>query len=256
MSNSKIAAQLYTLRDFMKTPKDIATTLAKVKKMGYDAVQLSGLGPIDPKQLQVIVEREQLTVAATHVSFERMQDDIEAVINEHKLWNCRYVGIGGLPGAYQTSREGYERFAKEASVVAKVLDDNGLRFIYHNHHFEFQKFGDAIGLEILYRESDPKVFDFELDTYWVQTGGGDSAAWIRKFKDRMKVIHLKDMSITEDRKQVFAEIGEGNLNWPSILEACREIGIEWYIVEQDTCQRDPFESLAISLRNLKVMSLQ
>ncbi|WP_231571708.1 sugar phosphate isomerase/epimerase family protein [Gordoniibacillus kamchatkensis] len=68
-------------------------------------------------------------------------------------------------------------------------------------------------------------------------------------KDRMKVVHLKDMAIVGDQ-QVFAEIGEGNLNWPAILEACEETGVEWYVVEQDVCRRDPFESLAISYRAL------
>jgi sugar phosphate isomerase/epimerase len=55
---------------------------------------------------------------------------------------------------------------------------------------------------------------------------------------------------------LMAEVGEGNLNWPAILEACRQAGVEWYIVEQDTCQRDPLESLRISLRNLQAMGLR
>jgi sugar phosphate isomerase/epimerase len=71
-------------------------------------------------------------------------------------------------------------------------------------------------------------------------------------KGRMGVVHLKDLEII-DYKQVFAEVGEGNLNFKAIIEACREIGVEWYVVEQDECRRDPFESLAISLRNLKAL---
>jgi sugar phosphate isomerase/epimerase len=57
-------------------------------------------------------------------------------------------------------------------------------------------------------------------------------------------------------EQLMAEVGEGNLNWPAILQACREAGVEWYIVEQDICQRDPLESLGISLRNLQAMGLR
>ena len=70
----------------------------------------------------------------------------------------------------------------------------------------------------------------------------------------MHIVHLKDMAI-KDGQQVFAEVGEGNLEWPEILQACREAGVEWYLVEQDTCQRDPFESLEISLRNLHRLGL-
>jgi sugar phosphate isomerase/epimerase len=70
----------------------------------------------------------------------------------------------------------------------------------------------------------------------------------------MQVVHLKDMAIVENN-QVFAEIGEGNLNWPAILQACRDSGVEWYVVEQDTCLRDPFESLAISYSYLQKLAI-
>ena len=88
----------------------------------------------------------------------------------------------------------------------------------------------------------------------MQHGGADPAAWVRKVAGRMPVVHLKDMVILEG-KQIMAEIGEGNLNWPAILGACKETKVEWYAVEQDVCQRNPFESLKISYDNLKAMGL-
>ncbi|HEX6970592.1 MAG TPA: sugar phosphate isomerase/epimerase, partial [Limnochordia bacterium] len=173
---------------------------------------------------------------------------------EHRLLGCEYVAIGGLPREYRQA-EGYRRFAKEASEVARRLRDGGLTFAYHNHSFELEKFDGRTGLEILYAESDPTVFMSEIDTYWIQHGGGDPAAWIRRLKGRAPLVHLKDM-VMRGREQLMAEVGEGNLNWPAILDACREAGTVWYIVEQDVCQRDPFESLAISLRNLHAMGLR
>jgi sugar phosphate isomerase/epimerase len=92
----------------------------------------------------------------------------------------------------------------------------------------------------------------------VQHGGADPAAWIRGLKNRMPVIHLKDMvmmNADNGVQQFMAEVGEGNLNWQAILDACREADVEWYAVEQDICQLDPFESLAISYRNLQAMGL-
>jgi sugar phosphate isomerase/epimerase len=249
-----LAAQLYTLREFTKTPQDIASTLKKVREMGYEAVQLSALGPIPTQDLKAILEREKLAVAATHASFEKMRDDPQAILAEHKTLGCEHTAIGGLPQAYRNA-EGYSRFAKEASAVAKRLADGGLTWGYHNHSFELQKFNGRTGLEILYSESDPKVFTAEIDTYWITHGGGDPAQWIRSLKGRIPLVHLKDMVMGDD-KQLMAEVGEGNLNWPAILDACREAGVKWYIVEQDICQRDPFESLAISLRNLKKMGLK
>ena len=147
------------------------------------------------------------------------------------------------------------KFAKDASEVGKRLAEGGLVFSYHNHSFELEKFDGRTGLEILYEESDPEYFHSELDTYWIQHGGGDSAVWIRKLKGRAQIVHLKDMAM-RGSTQLFAEVGEGNLNWPAILDACMDAGVEWYIIEQDTCQRNPFESLGISLRNLKAMGIQ
>ncbi len=259
MGKSVIAAQMYTLREFCETPEGISNSLKKVREIGYEAFQTSGLGPIDPHELKEIMDREGLTMCATHVSFDRLKNDIDAVISDHKLWNCKYVGLGAMPGEYSGSKEGYIKFAKEISQIAKTLKDNGLQFIYHNHDFEFEKFDGKTGLQILLEECDRSVVDFEIDTFWVQAGGGDPAQWIRNVKGNMKVVHLKDMVMGRtngERKRLMAEVGEGNLNWPAIIDACRDIGVEWYVVEQDVCQRDPFESLAISFRNLKAMGLE
>src|SRR5688572_32942725 len=96
MPDSRLAAQLFTLREYTQTPTDIAKTLARVKKLGYDAVQLSALGPIDPKELASILSNEGLTCCATHVSLDRMKNETSAVIDDHKLWNCEYTAIGGF----------------------------------------------------------------------------------------------------------------------------------------------------------------
>ena len=254
MPTSQIAAQLYTVRDFTKTPADIAESLKKVKQLGYDAVQCSALGPIETAELKQLVDGEGLTICATHTDYERMRTAPQSVIDEHQFLGCKYVAISSIPGSNR-SAEGFARFAKEASEVAHRLADGGLVVSYHNHSFELERFDGRTGLEILYDESDPDLLKSELDTYWIQHGGGDPAAWIRNLKGRIPTIHVKDMEM-QGSTQLFAEVGEGNLNWTAILEACKESGVEWYIVEQDTCQRDPFESLGISLRNLKEMGVE
>ncbi|WP_245856145.1 sugar phosphate isomerase/epimerase family protein [Paenibacillus rigui] len=248
----QIAAQLYTLREHLKTPEDIAATLKKVKQIGYNAVQVSGVGPIDNQALKDLADQEQLTICATHIPFSDLTDKLDEVIAKHQLWGCKYVGLGGLPQEYRASREGYSSFAKLATDIGRKLKEAGLTFIYHNHDFEFVKFDGKTGMDILLEETDPSTVDFELDVYWVQAGGADPAEWIRKVEGRMKVVHLKDMIVTGPREPRFAEVGEGNMNFTRILEACEDIGVEWAAVEQDqTYERDPFESLAISLRNLQ-----
>ncbi len=261
MPEFMLAAQLYTVRDFTKTPKELAATLHKVRQMGYQAVQASAIGPIAPEEFKALLDSEGLTLCNTHTDYGRLLNDLPAVIAEHKLWNCRHVAIGSMPSAFRGQGEaGFRAFARAANEIGRKLYDAGLTFSYHNHSFEFVRFGQRTGLDVIFEESDPRYLQAEIDTYWVQHGGGDPAAWVRKMRGRMPVVHLKDMVIIQGEEwmgqQTMAEIGEGNLNWPAILEACREAGVQWYAVEQDTCQRDPFESLAISYNNLHAMGLR
>ena len=254
MAGSVIGAQLYTLREFTQTPADIATTLKKVAAMGYEAVQVSGFGPIGKKELRTILDGEGLKCAATHVGFGGMLDEFDRVVDEHKILGCEYPAIGGMPGQYRKDEAGIHRFAKDASEVAARFKEHGMTFGYHNHSWELQKYGDKLALQILIDECTPDV-TFEIDTYWIQHGGGCSVVWINKVPGRIPLIHLKDMAMS-DGEQIMAEIGEGNLDWPGILAAAKQAGTVWYLVEQDECRRDPFESLAISLTNLRAMGLE
>jgi len=253
MAASVIAAQMYTLREFCKTPADITASLKKVKKIGYDAVQLSGLGKIDAKELAGILKGEGLTVAATHDSFDRMKNHPQEVIAELRLWGCKYTALGGF-FEQTTSASDWVDFANSFNPVAKKLAAAGIKVGYHNHSHELAHYGGKPALQILLDYFNQDVW-MEIDTYWIAHGGGDPAAWINKVAGRIPCIHFKDLVISAKREQQMAEVGEGNLNWAAILEACRAAKVEWYIVEQDTCQRDPFESLAISLKNLKSWGL-
>lgn len=244
---------MYTVREFTKTPAGVAESLAKLKAAGYEAVQLSGLGPIDTRELARMLDGEGLVAAATHVGWDRYRNDIDNVVEEHKILGCRHTAVGSMPQSYRTP-EGVSQFAREASEVAARLAAEGISFSYHNHDFEFEKFDGRTLMQRLIDESDP-LLGMEIDTYWVQAGGGDPAAWVRKVKGRIPLVHLKDMAKV-GRESVMAEVGEGNLNWPAILEACRDAGVEWYCIEQDICRRDPFASLAISLRNVRAMGLR
>ncbi len=254
MPPSQLAAQLYTLREFTKTPADIAVTLKKVKQIGYDAVQCSGMGAIDPNELAAMLQGEGLTCCATHVPFDRMKAQTQAVIDEHKRWGCEYTAIGGYFPTSPTAAD-WHQFARDYSALAQPFKGSGLSIGYHNHSHELARCeGKKTGLQILLDELDPAVW-WEIDTYWIAHGGADPIQWIQKVSGRMPCVHLKDMAITPQREQLMAEVGEGNLNWPGILPACRDAGVKWYIVEQDICQRDPFESLKISFNNLKAMGL-
>ncbi|MCY0874947.1 MAG: sugar phosphate isomerase/epimerase [Firmicutes bacterium] len=249
MKRNTIAAQLYTLRDHLKTPEQIASSLQRVRAIGYEAVQVSGLGPIDPVELKALTDDSGLQICATHVSYDSLKNHLPDVIRTHQLWACEYVGLGMLPEVYRNSKEGYEAFVREFSEIGRHLADHNLHLVYHNHDLEFVRFDGVTGLDLLLQGASPQTYSLELDTYWVQAGGASPIEWIEKAAGQLKVIHLKDMAV-DGRTAVMAEIGEGNFNWPAIIEACRNSGVQWYAVEQDVCKRDPFESLAISFSYL------
>lgn len=253
MKDMKLAAQLYTIREYLKTPNEIEIALKKIKNIGYEGIQVSGMGEIAHDDMRRILNETGLKVCSTHIPFKRLQKNINDVIYQHKLWECPNIGVGMIPVEYEKSEEGYTRFAREASKIGVELAKQGFRFTYHNHKFEFEKMNGRLALNILAEESDLSGFDFLLDTYWIQAGGGDVAQWIYKMDGRIKVIHFKDMRINDD-KQLMAEVGEGNLNWKQIVKACEETSIEWIAVEQDDCYgEDPFECLKTSFHNLKKM---
>lgn len=246
MKVEQIAAQMYTLRQFTQTEEDIYKTLKKVSEIGFKAVQLSGMAKIDTKLLKSMLDEFSLTVCATHIPYERLKNELDAVIEEHKILGCKHIVIPSAPREYR-SGEGFVKLAKEANEIGKKLKDVGITLSYHNHSFEFKKHNGKTWLEILFENSEPTFLEAEIDTYWVQFAGANVEKWIRKLKDRMSLIHLKDMEMLEEKQQIMSEIGNGNLDWEGIIAACEEANIEWYIIEQDVCQMDPFESLKISL---------
>jgi sugar phosphate isomerase/epimerase len=198
-----------------------------------------------------LCQQNNLVIASSHTNWDRFLNQLDEVIDIHRLWNCRHPAIGGLPPAY-FSLEGLERFLEELQPVVERLSQAGMDFSYHNHSHELARFSGKTWLARLYEAASPRLLKAEIDTYWIQAGGGDPAQWVRRCAGREPLLHLKDMAVTPAREQRMAEVGEGNLNWPAILQEARQGGVEWYLVEQDdTYGRDPFESLAISYQNLQ-----
>ena len=234
MSKLVAGAQLYTVRNFTNTMEEVTETLKKVADIGYKTVQISGFGPVDMKEVARVCEGEGLEVAATHTGWNNFLEDLDGVIEEHKTLGCSHPAIGGLPGEYR-NKEGVKRFVDELTPIAEKLGEAGMDFSYHNHSQELAKCNGKTWLAMLYEQAPADVLKAEIDTYWIQAGGGDPAQWIRKCAGREPLVHFKDMVCTFEREQKFAEVGEGNLNWDAIIEACRDSGVEYALVEQDNC---------------------
>ncbi|MCL2187909.1 MAG: sugar phosphate isomerase/epimerase [Defluviitaleaceae bacterium] len=245
----KIGAQLYTVRQFTQTAKDFAETIKKVADIGYRHVQISGIGNLPANEVADICNTNGIDIVLTHTAPDRVRDDILNVIDEHHIMGAKYIGIGSMPAEYERSADGVHHFIEDFTPAINEITAADMKFMYHNHAFEFEKYNNKRMIEYL-MDGAPQM-GFTLDTYWVQYAGGAPAAWIRKLKGRIPVIHLKDMAIVEDRQRM-CEVMEGNLNWSTIFASTIEGGVEYGMVEQDDCYgRDPFESLKISYDHLR-----
>ncbi|HUK83488.1 MAG TPA: sugar phosphate isomerase/epimerase [Verrucomicrobiae bacterium] len=251
MKINQVAAQLYTVRDFCKTPADIAASLKKIRAIGYQAVQLSGLGPIAETELTRMLTRERLTCCATHEPSEEILNEPERVVAHLQKLGCHLTAYAWPAGIKFDTLADVTAFAARLNAAGKALHDAGMVLCYHNHHIEFRRVGGRVVLEILFAETDPRYLQGEPDTYWVQHGGGDPVEWCARLKNRLPIIHLKDYIVTAENKPTFAEIGNGNLNWKKIIPAAEAAGCQWFCVEQDTCPGDPFDSLKQSFDYIK-----
>jgi sugar phosphate isomerase/epimerase len=256
-----IGAQMFTLREYCKTPSDIAASCARVKKMGYDGIQASaaGFNDIAADELKKILDGEGLQCAATHRGLDAMRDDPQKQIDWHQTVGCKYTAIGGTRFGEEGVAGDWEKFAAEYSTVTKTLDDAGLHAGYHNHSHELVTLARGLTpLDILIGKCQPHVW-FEIDVYWIAHGLGDPAAWVDKVASsgagRIPCVHYKDGTVNAKREHKMMPVGEGNLNWPRINEACARAGVEWYLVERDSGEHDPFDALQISLDNLRAMGL-
>jgi sugar phosphate isomerase/epimerase len=247
----QVAAQLYSLKGHTDTEADIAMSLKRVKAMGYDAVQVSGLGPIDPKMLASMLSDNGLVCCATHEPSDNILDKPAEVIEKLKILKCYHTAYPYPGGVDLHSEQEVTGWIKRLDAVGKIYREAGITLSYHNHHVEFRKLGGKLILDRIFDQTDPANLKAELDTYWVQYGGGDPVTWVKKYSGRQPLIHLKDYMIDEDFKPQYADIGAGNLDMPAIICAAEKAGVEWFIVERDPAPGDPFESLQASYDYLR-----
>lgn len=248
--DKRIGAQLYTVCKSIQTIKDFDESCKKIKEMGYQIIQISGT-PLAAADMKPIVDKYNLKVVVTHKDYEVFRDNPERIIDYNKTLDCELCGISYMPKNYRESSESVSEFIAGMNQAAEKLRKEGLYLGYHNHAFEFTKMDGKFMMDRLIEETDPENVKFIVDTYWLQFGGMNPESFIRKLGKRAVAVHFKDLKVDKNNKVEMAEIGEGNLDWDAIIQACEEAGTKWALVEQDVCQRNPFESLKMSYDYLK-----
>jgi len=252
--------QAWTVRDFLGNEEQLRETYRKIAEIGYKSVQAGAPQFMSTQEFQDLLQENGLVNTSSYSDFGRLKtdkDEMKRAVANARIYNTRYIGLGTIPDEYRNTLDGFKRFAKEMNEIAAELKKEGYGLLYHHHALEFLSFGGGLnGMDILTDETDPDGVFWTLDTHWLASGGVDLVYWINKLKNRMPIIHFKDYGIgtgtelIEGVCKTFAEVGEGNINWPPVIEACRNAGIEHAIVEQDSCPGNPFDSLRISFENM------
>lgn len=247
---TKLAAQLYTVRDHLKTDEDFAQSMKKIADIGYRYVQISGIGDISWPKMKEALDANGLKCVITHVKLEDILEDPETVIANHKLLNCDIIGIGG-GGAYiakgEMTTDKYDIYIEKLIQAGELISEAGLKFAYHNHHFEFRRLENGqLGFDYMLEKIPAKLMGLTVDLYWLQFGGVAVLEWLDRYADRIHCVHLKDYRINDETTPEYAEVGYGNMNWNAIMENLEKNNLDILAVEQDTTPGDPFDSLKMS----------
>ena len=249
-------AQLFTVRDYTQNLEDFAETLKKVADIGYTTVQVSGACAFEADWLKEQLQKNGLTCVITHTNPDRIAYETEKVIEDHKTFGCNYVGLGSIPWGLGQNPAGLTVDPKTVRDPAKKKKEAGVNLLPNTPGCELKEATGAPLRAGMAGNSPADELGFTLDSYWVQYGGGDPAAWAEKLSGRVDCVHVKDMQYKHG-KQEMAYIGEGNLNFDRFLAACEKAGTKYVLVEQDDCQgRDPFFCLKKSYEALAAMGLK
>lgn len=265
-----VAVQVYSVRD--DASADLRATLEKIKKMGYDGVELAGLYGNDPADIKKMCDEIGLIPISAHVPYLDLVADTKGVLAQYATIGCKFVAVPYLNTEYRPGTDKFPEVIENVKMIGKCAKEMGIQLVYHNHDFEFVKLDGKYALDILYDEVPAEYLATELDTCWVNVGGENPANYLRKYKGRAQIVHLKDFfgeksddmyeligiekKVVERPKNFeFRPVGSGVQDFPEILKAAEEVGAEWVVVEQDkpSMGLTPLESIEKSRNYLKTI---
>jgi sugar phosphate isomerase/epimerase len=254
----KAGINLYTLRHAIKSEADLLATAIKLRDMGYSYMQFSG-APLDADMIKRVSDESGLPVIVTHSPLDRIISDTDALMEEHARFGCNRIGLGGMPREVIADESLCKTRIDELERAGERMAKCRVKFFYHNHHQEFYKHGGETVFD--YILANTKYINFIADTYWLQFGGVDVCEYLNKLSGRCECIHLKDYRIESEKdengkisfKPNFAPVGDGVMNFQSIVAAAKESGAEYFLVEQDNAPTfdDPFGEVERSIKYIR-----
>jgi sugar phosphate isomerase/epimerase len=233
-SHYPFGIQLYTLRDDM--PHDPEAVLVQLAQFGYSQIE-SYEGPQgmfwgkSPQSFAAFVRELGMDLVASHCDivqgFEKKAEDAAAAGMQYLI--CPLIGP-------QPTLDDFRRYADTFNRCGEICRANGLRFAYHNHHYTFFDVQGEQPQDILMQGTDPELVDFELDMFWLVAAGEDPVSWLRKYPGRFTLAHVKDRlpDMPSGSFSATTTLGQGIIDYASILPVAYESGMRWFFVEQES----------------------
>ncbi len=247
-SDLPIGIQLYTVRDL--SSKDFKDTLKKVADIGYKHFEFAGYGGMNAAELSAFLQQIGVNTCGTHEGYEKFLDNAQQVIDFNSAIGSPYIVIPSMPGHFRrTDEHGLKEFAYNLNTFGYKVKEAGMQLCYHNHSFEFEKLDDGRTLyDVIFTETDAELVKAEVDVAWAFNAGVDPVELFDKYSDRVKLLHMKDL----DKNGKLAPVGEGVIDMPAVIKKAKEIGVAYYIVEQDRTRegKDILNEIEISYKNL------
>jgi sugar phosphate isomerase/epimerase len=252
-SKQPLGVQLYTVRKL--TQHDLPAVLGDLRRIGYDEVETYWDVYSRPAaELRRMIHDHGLGVPSGHFDY----DGLEAKLDYAAELGVRYVVCPILPLPMRGSLDGFKRAADQFNKWGSQIKQMSMQFGFHTHNYEFRRFGETTGFDILVERTDPNLMCFEIDCYWVTEAGRDPVKVIKTLGHRVRLLHMKDRkpgfpaSQTLDKQaEHFTPVGTGTIDWQAVVAAAREDGIRHYFVEQDSGPPSPLESLRVSYKHLR-----
>jgi len=239
---NNIGLQLYTVRDLLA--KDFDGTLAKVAQIGYTNMEFAGYYERTPEQVRATLDRLGMVSRSSHIGANLMRQDAALQIRTAKIIGQEYITLPSYPFARDGGIDAWKKGAAEFNQWGAMCRDAGIRLAYHNHAPEFAKVeGGPTGYDVLVRETDPALVDFEMDLYWTAFADQDPLALFAKYPGRFALWHVKDLQVTGGTKGM-TPVGLGTLNFKSYFAHAKEAGLKHFFVEHDSAANYAGGSLA------------
>jgi sugar phosphate isomerase/epimerase len=231
VADNVFGLQLYSLRDDM--PKDPAGVLKQIASFGYKQIEsyegpqgmFWGMGHTGFKKY---MDDLGMDIIASHCNIDR---DFEKKSEEAAVIGMKYLICPSSESG--KTADDFKRTAEDFNRKGEICKKNGIRFGYHNHEYGFRAVDGQLPQDIMMTHTDPSLVDFEMDIYWVVTGGHDPIAWLEKYPGRFRLVHVKDRIRNATARDASCTLGTGSIDYPVILKAAKKAGVKEYIVEQE-----------------------